>query len=99
MTIFFLLNGLGVVFLVYVLANFWKEGHRPNSQVGEFAPEVGHRDSSKVLVVTHPLSHSAQGAVSVIPFQSRRWEIRGSSSAEAVSRGTVDAQVRRISTR
>ena len=26
MTIFFLLNGLGVIFLLYVLANFWKRG-------------------------------------------------------------------------
>jgi hypothetical protein len=29
MTIFLVLNGMGVIFLLYVLANFWKDGHQP----------------------------------------------------------------------
>jgi hypothetical protein len=28
-TIFLALNGMGVVFLLYVLVQFWKEGRRP----------------------------------------------------------------------
>ncbi len=39
MTIFFVLNGLGVIFLLYVLANFWKEGHRPQSNVRKHATD------------------------------------------------------------
>jgi hypothetical protein len=39
-TIFFLLNGLGVMFLLYVLANFWKEGAPINEQLPEQCGEV-----------------------------------------------------------
>ena len=71
MTIFYLLNGLGVVFLLYVLANFWKEGHRPKNNARKYAAEVGRRDWADVVIVTHPISHCAQGGLSVIPFRGR----------------------------
>jgi hypothetical protein len=71
MTIFFLLNGMGVVFLLYVLANFWKEGHRPMNNAPKYAAEYGRRDWANAVVVTHPISNSAQGRLSVIPFRPR----------------------------
>ena len=99
MTIFFMLNGMGVAFLLYVLANFWKEGHRPKSNARKYATEFGRRDWADVIVVTHPISHSAQGGLSVIPFQARGQELRGKPSRGAISRGTVEVPVGRISTR
>jgi hypothetical protein len=71
MTIFLVLSGLGVVFLLYVLANFWKEGHRPGNNAQKYEAEFGQRDWANVVVITHPISHSAQGGVSVIPFRPR----------------------------
>jgi hypothetical protein len=86
MTIFLFLNGLGVIFLLYVLVNFWKEGHRLGSpehdEDRKLAAEFRWRDWADVAVVTHPISVSAQGGVSVIPFQGR-----GGNSDSAV-RGT-----------
>ena len=67
MTIFLALNGLGVVFLLYVLANFWMEGHRPNYNARKYAAEFGERDWSDVAVVTQPISRSAR-----IGFRFRR---------------------------
>jgi len=99
MTIFFVLNGVGVVFLLYVLANFWKEGHQPKNVDRKYAMEFGPRDRADVIVVTHPISHAAQGGISVIPFQARRQELRDKPSGEAISRGTVEVPVRRFSTR
>ena len=75
-TIFLIVNGLGVVFLVYVLANFWKEGHRPKDDARKRATEFGRGDREEQIVMTHPVSHSAQGGISVIPFRPRRQEFR-----------------------
>ena len=69
MTIFMALNGLGVAFLLYVLANFWKEGRRPENNARKYATEFEQRDWADVVVITHPISHSAQGGISVIPFR------------------------------
>jgi hypothetical protein len=77
-TIFLVLNGLGVVFLVYVLANFWREGRRAavNSDRQDVM-EFRGRNWADAVVVTHPISLSAQGGVSVIPFQMRNQETNG----------------------
>ena len=95
LTMFLVLNGLGVVFLLYVLANFMKEGRR---NARKYAAEYGHRDWAEVLVVTHPISHSAQGGLSVIPFRVRsRYSdkpLHGTASSEK-----SEAPVRWISTR
>jgi hypothetical protein len=64
MTIFFLLNGLGVVFLLYVLANFWKESHREKDSERRYKRDV--------FVATHPISHNACGGVAVIPVRAPR---------------------------
>ena len=69
MTIFFVLNGVGVVFLLYFLANFWKEGHEPIDEDREYTMEPLPGTRASVLVVTHPISLSAQGGLSVISFQ------------------------------
>ena len=67
MTLFTILNGLGVVFLVYVLVQFWKEGHRPiKPATRDRIIEFSVRDSPTVLVVTHPVSHCAHGGLSVV---------------------------------
>jgi hypothetical protein len=98
MTIFLLLNGLGVVFLVYVLANFWNEGRQPKSNARKYASEFGRRDWINVVVVAHPISHNAQGGLSVIPF---RVPDRNSDrqAQTMVLNGTPDAPVRRFSTK
>jgi hypothetical protein len=98
MTIFLLLNGLGVVFLLYVLANFWIEGHQAKNIRRKSATEFGQRDWADVFVVTHPVSHSAQGGLSVIPFQARDRYVgrRGNRVASSV---TQEAPVRRLSTK
>jgi hypothetical protein len=71
MTIFLTLSGLGVFFLLYVLANFWNEGRRPNRNTRRSVSGFGRMDRADVIVVTHPISHSADGGLSVIPFPAR----------------------------
>jgi hypothetical protein len=97
MTIFLVLNGLGVVFLLYVLANFWKEGRQDTDR--KYAMEFRQRDWADVLVVTHPISHNAQGGVSVIPFQARGRELGGKPEQRPAAREAVEIPRRRISTR
>ena len=76
-TIFLVLNGLGVVFLVYVLANFWKEGHRPMTEECSDVMEFRGRNWADVVVVNHPISPSAQDGFSVIPFQAHNQSMSG----------------------
>jgi hypothetical protein len=100
MTIFLVLNGLGVIFLLYVLANFWKEGQRQKSDARKHAMELGRRDWADVFVVTHPISHFAQGGVSVIPFQVQTRDGYSDEPARgAASSVTQEAPARRFSTR
>jgi hypothetical protein len=99
MTIFLALNGLGVVFLLYVLANFWMEGHRPNYNARKYAAEFGERDWSDVAVVTQPISRSARIGTSVIPFQTRSQELGGKPSRVPAAPRAKEILLRRISTR
>jgi hypothetical protein len=99
MTIFLVLNGVGVAFLLYVLANFWKEGHRPKSNARKYATEIDRRDWADVFVITHPISHAAQSGISVIPFQARDRGLSDRPIHGSASRGTPDVLARRISTR
>jgi hypothetical protein len=98
MTLFYILNGLGLVFLLYVLANFWKEGHRLDIDGKNYASEFDRRDCADVFVATHPISHSAQGRDSVIPF---RAPVRDSCKPEhgIPSYGESGMTASRISTR
>jgi hypothetical protein len=58
--VFTVLNGLAVIFLLYVLVQFWKEEHRPTKAVrrGQVI-ELSVKSKPTVLVVTHPISTSA----------------------------------------
>jgi hypothetical protein len=72
MMLFTVLNGLGVVFLVYVLIQFWKEGHRPlESALRHKVIESAEKDTPTVVVVTHPISHFAHSGLSVVSRQVR----------------------------
>ena len=99
MTIFLVLNGLGVGFLLYVLANFWKEGHRSMKLDRKYAPEFKYRDWVDVLVVPHPISHSAQDGVSVIAFEGRGRKAGSKPEQRPAAREAVEMPLRRISTR
>lgn len=73
MTLFMEICGLGVIFLMYVLVQFWKEGHRSmrqsaRSQVIEFAA----KSKPTVVVVSHPISERAHAGLSVVTGQVRR---------------------------
>ena len=69
MPIFFMLNGLGLVFLLYVLVNFWKEGRRTNRPVRHHTLDGERPRDFEPIVVTHPISHTAQGGIAVIPLR------------------------------
>jgi len=99
MNIFLLLCGLGVVFLLYVLAGFWKEGHRSVNNVRKYAAEFGERNWYEVAVMTHSFSHNAQGGLSIIPFQARSRNAGGRSVNGTKDREAVDIALRKISTR
>jgi hypothetical protein len=98
MIIFLVVNGLGVVFLLYVLANFWIEGQRLKNTGRKYEAEFGYRDWADALVVPHPIAHSAQGGVSVIPFRARdRYSTKLTHGTTPCK--TSEVPVRRISTR
>jgi hypothetical protein len=98
MAIFLVLNGLGVIFLLYVLVNFWKEGHRSTPDDRNYAAKFVGRDGRDADVLTTPISHTAPGGLSVIPFRVRdRYGdrlARGTTTCE-----TSDVPLKRISTR
>ena len=66
-TIFILLNGLGFVFLLYVLANFWIEGQRPK-KAAQYSLESLRSGAADVFIMTHPISRSISDGLSVIPM-------------------------------
>ena len=67
MTIFLILNGLSVVFLVYVLLKFWREGRRMRRRARTVVG-VGYPWPTNV-VVAHPVSPFAQGGLAVLPLR------------------------------
>ena len=97
-TIFLLLNGLGVAFLLNVLANFWKEGQRPKTNARKYAAEFG-REWTEVVIQMHPISHSAPGGSSVIPFQARDTEPAGKPDHGPAAREAIEIPLRRVSIR
>lgn len=99
MTIFFALNGTGVAFLLYVLANFWNEGHGPKSNARKYAMNPRRQDLAEGIVLAHPISHAAQAGISVIPFPPRGRESNDRPGHGAALRGTYVGAARRISTR
>src|ERR1700677_1213098 len=100
--IFLVLNGLGVIFLLYVLANFWREGHRPvnpeNEGYCEPTMEFCQRERTAPVTRTESISISAREGLSMIPFQGR-----GLSSDRPTRRTNLpealEMRLRRFSTR
>jgi hypothetical protein len=99
MAIFLILNGVGVAFLLFVLVNFWKDGHRPRRDDREYAAEFKGRDWPDVLVVTHPISNSAQGGLSVISFPAPDRHVVAQADDRAQAQQKSVPSLRRISTR
>lgn len=100
MTIFMMLNGMGVAFLVYVLIHFWKEGRQsrvaaPRRRVVEFS----NGRSADVLVITHPITQSGQAGLSVISMKPQGLEpVKTQVSPEACYR-VVEMHMERFATR
>jgi hypothetical protein len=100
MMLFTALNGLGVVFLVYVLIEFWKEGHRPMRPAPrDRAIEFSMEDRPTVLVVTHPISHFAHGGLSVVSRQVRLSGLQDRQLHQDSPDGAAETQLKRSSAR
>lgn len=76
MPIFLILNGLAVIFLLYVLVNFWKEGRRTKRTVTHRAADGERLRDFEPIIVTHPISQTAQGGLSVIPLRALAGQTR-----------------------
>ena len=60
MTIFLVLNGMAVAFMLYVLVNFWKEGKQTtHGEVGSYRLQSLHGSKPEVFVATRPLGLEA----------------------------------------
>jgi hypothetical protein len=94
MIIFTVLNGLGVVFMLYVLVQFVKEGRRSkNPAARQYEIDLSYMDRPEVMVVTHPISHSAQGGLSVIPLQARKRSLQGKQVLRDSADGTIEIKI------
>ena len=99
MTIFFVLNGMGVVFLLFVLVNFWRDGHRPKTFVQEGVVQSLRRNKAEVTVLAPPISPTGQGGFSVIAFPVNGREPAGKSARTTTKGGTVEMRQKKYSTR
>ena len=111
MMLFTGLNGLGVVFLVYVLVQFWKEGHRsmkPGTRDRLSKPSQENRPT--VVVVTRPIScglqvepapvfQIAKAGLSVISRQAQMSSQRDRQHHRDSGDGTNEIPMNRFSTR
>ncbi len=96
MTIFLLLNGLGLAFLLYVLANFWNVGRQAIGSSRKHAAEFGRRDGSDAIVAMHPISRRAPGSLSVIPFQAQDRKSGGKADRGQTAREAIEIPLRRM---
>ena len=102
MTVFLLLNGMGVAFLLYVLANFWNEGRRGKRDGREYQRDFLHRDGPAVFVLTRPLSRISRNAAdsrAVIPLEFQEGEVRGKRPVGQSSDMAEVISMKRFSTR
>jgi len=111
MMLFTLLNGLGVVFLMYVLVQFWKEGHRSKqSEARERVIEFSVESKPTVDVVTRPISGglqvepapvslSARGGISVVSRQARMGGLVDSQIHRDSADNAAEMPVKRYSSR
>jgi hypothetical protein len=98
MGIFLILNGMGVAFLLYVLAHLWREGHRQREAGGISAMEFERRSGADVLVVKQPISRSSDRSFTVIRFPVQSCGSGTNAVDEYRATGTADPRVRPIST-
>jgi hypothetical protein len=102
MTMFYMLNGMGVAFLMYVLVHFWSEGRRMKRDGEGYRMDPLHRDMPGVFVMMRPFPRSGRnspGDRSVIPLETYQRETRGK---QTVPRSEDSAEVvimKRFSTR
>jgi hypothetical protein len=99
MIIVLLLNGVCVVFLLYVLVNLGKEALRSGNGARRYAVAIERQAKSEVLVVTRPISSAARSGFTVIPFQARDRAPAGQPGRRTAARGTIEMPARQISTR
>jgi hypothetical protein len=93
--IFTIVNGLGVVFLLYVLVQFWKEGHRSNNRgMRQYAIKFSEENGPEVSV-----SSSARAGHSVIPIRARKSGVEGRQLHVDSADRTREAAITRFSTR
>jgi hypothetical protein len=99
MTIFLTLNGLGVIFLLYTLANFWRDGRRPKDIVRKHARNFRGRDSRDVTVFTRPIPGGAQDGLSAISSQEQYGKLPGAKDRPGpATREVIEIPLRNIST-
>ncbi len=99
MAIFLLLNGMGLAFLLYVLVNFWKEGHRAKGRVWPQESGSMRADGRTNLVVTHAMAHSVQHGATVIPFADAERSVRDGQHHRGRVDTTDSALAKRLSVR
>ena len=91
--VFLTLCGLSVAFLVYVLVQFWREEHR-NPGGDEPVMVFSRKWNPNLVVVTHPISLSAHGGISVMPLQPQSpvpaaEKVRGSGEARVLEMPSI----------
>jgi hypothetical protein len=94
MTIFLVLNGIGVVFMFYVLVNFWKEGRRMTHGVMRpYRLQSRYGTTHHVLVATRPVGFEAKqpAKTSLIQFPvgKGRTNVVGRESDQARDKPTL----------
>jgi len=95
MAIFLVLNALSVAFLVYVLVNFWKDGHRSRED-GQASTQLEPGRRAKVITMEHWVSHLVRCDQSVIPMRARtRTEAAGLVCKRGAT-GIMEIPVKRI---
>ena len=99
MTIFLVLIGMGVVFLLYVLANFWQEGRRSKTlaQMSVVISSLGTQ--AEVVAITPPISLSASGNLSVMPFPVSSKQQFAKSAESTTAHRMIEMPVKKFSTR
>lgn len=99
MTIFLVLIGMGVVFLLYVLANFWQEGRRPKTLAQKSVVMASRGNQVKVDAITPPISLSARDSLSVMSFPISSTQQFAKSAESTTAHRMIEMPVKRFSTR
>lgn len=81
--IFLILNILSIAFLVYVLAQFWKEGRRARSG-GEPVMVFSRQWDPNAIVMAHPMSLRTHPRVSAMPLQAQGTAFRNATKARVL---------------